>query len=276
MKKTNLTFMMTLVLSMGLLLSACKKDKNDAAIDSDATRDDAFAESIFDNVSNISNEAYSLSSSSLKSTEDRVYLGQCVSISLDTTANPHALIIDFGDVNCLCNDGKYRRGAIIVSFTGRYWYPGTVITHTFDEYYVNDNHIEGTKVVTNMGFNADNHLVHSIEVVGVIHKANNGGTLSWNSSRTRTWIDGFNTFPLRDDVYLIDGMSNGITATGFTWTKEIVNPLRIELDCRYVVSGTMEIVPEGLATRFVDFGNGDCDNIITVMVNGEIYTIYLP
>lgn len=60
-----------------------------------------------------------------------------------------------------------------------------------------------------------------------------------------------------------------------TWERDIVSPLRIQLSCRWIVSGTVEIRPESLPLRILDFGNGECDNIATVLVNGVTYTIFL-
>jgi hypothetical protein len=60
-----------------------------------------------------------------------------------------------------------------------------------------------------------------------------------------------------------------------TWDAEILTPLRKELVCRFIVSGTIEIRPENLPVRLLDYGDGECDNIATVTINGEVYTIYL-
>jgi len=276
MKKINFQFVMLMMLSLALTFTSCRKDE-DPAGDTSASSDDAYAESIYDNVSNIGDEAYAVSSNTLKSVEiTRNYLSDCVEISLDTVSIPHALIIDFGEENCLCNDGKYRRGIIIVSFTGHFWRPGTVLTYEFDNYHVNDNRVEGTKVITNMGFNDEDNMYYSFEVIGVIYLANNGGTISWNSSMEVEWIEGIDTFILRDDVYLISGEADGIRANGYTWEREIINPLRKEIGCKHFVSGTVEMRPEGLAIRLLDYGNGECDNIATVIIDGVVYTIMLP
>ncbi len=244
--------------------------------DTSAAADDAFAESIYTDATNIADEAYA-GGDGLKSGDgDNQFLSGCATVTLDTTATPRELIIDFGEENCLCRDGRYRRGKIIVTFTGRYRMPGTVITYGFDEYHVNDNQVDGTKVITNMGPNQNNNLYYNIEVVGVIYRANNGGTLSWNSSRVREWIQGVFTFTRWDDIYLITGTADGIRPNGQTWEREIINPLRVDLSCRWIVSGTMEIQPEGLPLRILDYGAGECDNIATVLVNGVTYTIFLP
>jgi len=259
------------------LSTSCKKDEQQFAEDTSASADDAFAESIYSNATSIADEAYANGSGGLKSGDaTNQFLSGCVTVTLDTTVIPRELTIDFGDENCLCQDGRYRRGKIIITFTGGYRWPGTVITYGFDNYHVNDNHVDGTKIITNMGLNENNNLYYNIEVVGVIYRANNGGALSWNSSRVREWIHGAFTWPVVDDVYLITGTADGIRPNGQTWERVIVNPLRVELNCKWIVSGTMEIQPEGKPLRILDFGSGDCDNIATVLINGVTYTIFLP
>lgn len=275
MKKINFQLVTVMMLSLVLIFTSCRKDENPTG-DTSASSDDAYAERIYDNVSNIGDEAYAVSSNSLKSVEiTRNYLSDCVEVSLDTVSVPHALIIDFGDENCLCNDGKYRRGQIIVSFTGHFWRPGTVLTYEFDDYYVNDNKVEGSKVVTNMGFNEEDNMYYSFEVVGAVYLADDGGTISWNSSMEVEWIEGIDTFILRDDVYLLTGEASGIRANGHIWEREIINPLRKEIGCKHFVSGTVEMRPENLPVRLLDYGNGECDNIATVIVDGVVYTIIL-
>ncbi|MFA4863978.1 MAG: hypothetical protein WC605_09430, partial [Bacteroidales bacterium] len=245
--------------------------------DKTISQDDAYAESTFENVSDMADEAYDIGTGNhLKSTDgNRIFLSECATVTLDTTVFPRELTIDFGDVNCLCHDGKYRRGKIIITFTGRYRQPGTVITHGFENYYVNDNSVDGTKVVTNMGENENGNLYFTIEVVGVVQRVDDSSTFSWNSSRVREWIQGSNTPNRWDDIYLLTGTAHGTRPNGLTWEKEIINPLRIELACRFIVSGTVEIRPQDRPVRLLDYGTGECDNIATVTVNGETYTIYL-
>ena len=276
MKNVKLILGLLTITAFSLLMS-CSKTTDVPNVSTSSAQDDALAEQVFNNVSNIADEAYDLKTIGLKSTDggERLFLGDCATVSLDTIAFPRTLTIDFGEENCLCNDGRYRRGKIIITFTGCYRLPGTVITHGFDNYYVNDNKIEGTKVVTNMGQNDSGHTYFTIEVEGTIYKANDGGTISWNSSKIREWVEGADTRFRRDDVYLITGTANGIDANSLSWETEIILPLRIELNCRYIVSGSLEIRPENSPVRLLDYGDGACDNTATVTVNGETYTIYL-
>jgi hypothetical protein len=273
MKKISLV--LTIVMAALFMFSGCKKTNNED--DFSATKDDAFAEATFDDVTSIADEAYTLSTSgNFKSADGRIFLSDCATVTLDTTVFPRVLTIDFGDTNCLGNDGRYRRGKILISFTGRYWQPGTIITTTFDEYYVNDNQVEGTKVVTNNGYNDSGNMNWDMSVNGIITLADGGGTISWNSQRNREWIEGISTpYNRWDNVYLITGQATGQHANGLHWTRQITSPLRIELACRFIVSGTVEITPEGKPVRILDFGDGTCDNEATVTVNGNTYTIHL-
>ncbi len=278
MKK--LVFLLPFLAGMIFFLGSCDKTNNPAPDNEfTAVQDDALAKSIFNNTTNIADEAYALSSVNLKSaeaTENRIFLSSCATVTLDTSVYPRVLTIDFGDSNCLCNDGRYRRGKIIVSFTGRYWKPGTVRTTTFENYYVDDNQVEGTKVVTNNGFNDKGHMNWTITVNAMITLAKGEGTISWKSQRNREMTAGFLTHKDRwDNIFMITGKSEGQRANGIKWSRTITKPLEVKLACRFIVSGTMKIKREGKPVRILDFGDGQCDNLATVTVNGETHTIHL-
>ena len=277
MKKVNLILGLIAFIGFAVMTTSCKKDNDLQLEDKNLSQDDAYAESTFENVSDMADEAYDMKTGvQLKSTEwKKIFLSDCATVTLDTTVFPRVLTIDFGEENCLCNDGKYRRGKIIITFTGRYREPGTVITHGFENYYVNDKSIDGTKVVTNMGENENGNLYFTIEVTGVVQRPGDSGTFSWNASRVREWIQGSDTKNRWDDIYLVTGIAEGTRPNGLTWEREIITPLRIELACRFIVSGTVEIRPQDRPVRLLDYGDGDCDNIATVTINGETYTIYL-
>ncbi len=276
MKKISLFLIIAGFIGFVTLISSCNKSNNPQTANLNVAVDDAFAESTFDNVSGLTDEAYDLSTYSFKSTEGRVYLSDCATVTLDTTVFPRTLTIDFGSENCLCNDGKYRRGKIIVTFTGRYRAAGTIITTTFKDFFVNDNQLEGTKVVTNQGLNNSGHMYWTMDTDGKITLANDSGTIQWNSQRQREWFAGYDTPRNRwDDIYMLTGSANGTRLNGLSWTRTITKPLEHKLSCRFIVSGTMNIKPEGYAERILDFGDGECDNLATITVDGKTKTIHL-
>ncbi len=275
MKRTIFIKGLALFAVFAIFTTSCKKE-NIQLEDTTISQDDAYAEKTFEDVSDMANEAYDIGTGNhLKLFPgNRMFLSECATVTLDTTVFPRELTIDFGEENCLCRDGKYRRGKIIISFNGRYRHPGTVITHGFEDYYVNNRSVSGTKVVTNMGENENGNLYFTNEVDGVVQRED-GSTFSWNSSRVREWIQGSNTGTPWDDIYLVTGTAYGVRPNGLTWDQEIIIPLRVELACRFIVSGSIELTPENRPVRLLDFGNGDCDNIATVTINGETFTIFL-
>jgi len=257
-----------------LVIAGCRKEKK---VDNDTTvaTDNNLAEIGFNELTNITDAAANgyLNSTGYKSSWDTTILG-CATVIIDTVSSPRQIIVDYGSTNCTCGDGRQRRGKIITTFTGRYRDAGTVITHTFDNYFVNNNQILGTKTVTNMGNNSSGHPYFNISVSGSVIKAT-GGTITWSSTRVREWIAGYDTYILADDVYLITGSGSGTNASGTNFTVTITSALRIELSCPRIVSGVLDITPSGKPTRTLNYGSGACDNQATVTINGNTYNITL-
>lgn len=260
-----------LALTGSMYLISCNRNGNNTDKDTETASDNSLGEFIYDDVNNIADDA------SGKKTGDNLgnykTASNCATVTHDTLSSPKLITVDFGTTNCLCNDGRYRRGKVLVSYTGKYKDSGSVRTITFDNYYVNNNKVLGSRTVSNMGHNANNQTYFNIAVNGLIIKANTLDSVIWNSNRVRTWIQGEGTPTWADDVYEITGSGNGQRANGNTWTMNIIQPLVRDLSCNWISAGTMELQPTGKALRTIDFGNGACDNEATVTINGNVYTI---
>jgi hypothetical protein len=287
MKK--ITFAVSALLT-ALVFSSCKKDKNetiDLADDARIAYDNSVAEASFDNVSSAADEGYRLKEDPSGSSSSFIAgsVNNCLTITLDTVTVPHLLTLDFGTTDCLCRDGNYRRGKILISYTGQYRDSGHQHTITFDNYYLNFNKIEGTKTVVNNGYNSNGNLWFSITVNGSItidpqYSFNQtGGTITYTSNRTREWIAGESTFTWTDDVYLISGTASGTTTTGksYSLATQSGKPLRIEIGFPHFVSGILEITPQGKSTRYIDYSYIDSkrDNLALLTVNGLTRVITL-
>jgi hypothetical protein len=276
--------------ALAVAFSACKKDKDetlDLTDDAKIAYDNSVAESSFDNVSSVADEGYRLKENSSGSSTSFIAgsTANCLTITLDTVSNPRVLTLDFGNTDCLCNDGNYRRGKIIVSYTGHYRDSGHQHTISFDNYFINFNKIDGTKTVINNGRNSNGNLWFSISVNGTVtidpqYSFNQtGGTISYTSSRTREWIAGESTFAFNDDIYLISGTASGTTTSGISYSlaTQSGNPLRLEVGFPHFVSGILEITPQGKATQYIDYSylNNARDNLALLTVNGQTRTIKL-
>lgn len=280
MKKVKFLFLILFAFGLAILINGCQKSDNESDNDLQTSQDDTRAEFLWDDVQTTGDEAAELLVTQFKNSDGILSkLEPCATVTIDTTVDPKKMTIDFGTEDCLCNDGNYRRGKILISFTGRYHQPGAVIITTFDNYFINYNQMLGTQTFTNHGKNENNHTWHSTEIDGTIifSEQFGGGTLTWTSQNTREWIEGENTPRFRgDDVFLILGSSQGLRPNGNTFSKTITSALRREIGCRHFVSGTVELIHEGKPTRILDYGEGACDNLATFTINGVTRTIVLP
>lgn len=265
-----------LILSIALV-SACKKDRDDLN-DTSVAGDSEQSETFSNDVMNIADNAAKTGDAGARtSAPEEIYegLSKCATITHDTLSNPKVLIIDFGSSNCLCADGRNRRGKIIVNYTGRYFEIGAVKTMNFENFFRNDNQLEGTRTITNNGLDAQGRMNWTIKAENMKITKSNGKVHTWNSVRTRTMLSGNETKTWIDDVYEITGAASGVNANGLNYTANITKPLHRAMSCRWIDSGTIEITPEGRALRTVDFGNGNCDDQATVSVRKKTRNITL-
>ena len=200
----------------------------------------------------------------------RARFGSCATRSYDF--NTRTLTIDFGPTNCLCADGRYRRGKILVRFTTDVTRrpAGSVVTR--EGYFVNDNQHTATRTFTDTGSGSFTVAVTNASII----RANNGGTHSWTANWTFTRTAGFGTSQVSDDVYSVTGSATGTNRKSVGYTTTIQNPLIKRADCpKYFVQGTMVITNANSKAMTLDYGTGTCDNVATVTVNGRTRTITL-
>jgi len=282
MKTRKLFFILIILVGATILITSCEKDETPdpqnlvTENELKAAEDDALADKLFSELTDIANEAMSGKQAALKGTIlDTIFIGPCVTVSIDTLAFPHNVTIDFGQENCLCNDGKHRRGKIIVNHNGPYWAEGTVITSTFDNYFVEDHQLLGTKVITNLGLNSSNNPTWTVSVNGQVIKPD-GGIITWVGDRMREWVEGHNTpFIWWDDVYHITGTHDVVASNGNTLSAIVTEALEVALNCYWIRSGVIELQHSLLPLMVFDYGDGNCDKQATVTINGVTYDITL-
>jgi len=255
---------------LAILLYACKDEdviNTPDPASTQATQDHLFAEQTFNDVGRIVEEGF-LSSGINKS---------CASYQLMNadTANADTLVINFGSTNCLHN-AKSRRGKLIVTYTGKYRDSLTVMTTTFDNYYVNNNLIQGERIVTNQGINSNGNMWVTVEVNNASIGTTNG-TINWNARQTREWVSGSATYGvIEDDQYKITGSANGTGVNNNSFTMEITETLNVDLGCLpscVIKSGKATITPNGYADRIINYGDSLCDCNFDVTINGTTYPI---
>jgi hypothetical protein len=193
----------------------------------------------------------------------------------DLYTYPKDVVLDYG-TSCTGNDGVVRSGKILVHLTKSYIDSGSVTTVTFNNYYVNNRHITGTEIITNMGKNLSGHHVFSVQIQNGNLYSPDGVTV-YNSNQQREWIEGDGTLldPM-DDVYLITGTASGTTTDGVNYSLMITSALRVAVSCPWVESGKADITEPNVPLINLDYGSGTCDNQAIATCGGYTFNIVMP
>lgn len=276
----RLLILSTLLLAL-VFSTSCRKRQNNRS--TTTSQDNVAVEAGFDDVFKVTESAIKDNDLEKAGNAFASIYGNCATITispaLPDTTFPKTITIDFGSTNCEDGYGVNRRGVIVAVITGKYRDVGTTITVTTQDYYLNDNKVEGTKTVENMGPNSDGNTEFSVEISNGKVTYPDGDFTTYESSRVREWVVGEATeglLGMLDDEYDITGTASGVDRTGRSYDLTITSPLRVAVLCKWVKQGVIEIQPEDLYLRVVDFGNGDCDASASVDINGNTYQIVAP
>jgi hypothetical protein len=266
----KITKLILSILALSLSLGSCKKDNSDWS----SEQDNALASELFQDIYKQLDEA-AQSEGSLKS---------CATITISSidTIFPKTVTIDFGS-GCAGSDGRIRSGSINAIFSGRWRNVGTVVSISTNNYFVNGYAVSGNVTITNNGRNSSNNISYTVNVTnGTISDANNNSH-QWNGTTTYEWVQGESTTfftnglsGITDDVYHITGSSSGTNRNGRNYTALITERLVRALNCKWITDGTIEITPDNADTRTINFGNGNCDAVVTLSLRNWSSNFVLP
>ena len=281
MKRRNYLYILSIIIAGAILFQSCEKEKSNLTDDEIAVaEDDALAENLFDDIFDVALAAEQLIDGQIfnETLKSSVVSDSCPNVTVDhpdSTFWPKVITIDWGD-GCTGFYEQTRSGKIIIQVTGRYRTEGTSRTITLENYYINDIHIEGTKTVTNDGENESGNICYSVELTGGRITTPDSIVITRESVRTREWVGGSDTWwNIWDDVYFITGQTTGTNFRGVAYSRTIVNPLEWAATCRFIKSGSIDIIVGENDPITLNFGDGECDNEATVSRNGETKTIQL-
>jgi hypothetical protein len=274
MKKIFLNGTMCM-LAFGLILGACKKEEEKPNTTETAVEDNSTSMAESYDILGITESVMTANMANMRlSAEEEATSNHCGAIiTVDNTAK--RITIDFG-TGKTCDDGRTRKGKIYIDYTGRYRVAGTSQIITFDNYYVNAHKIEGKKTLTHSSTNSSTIAnVTNIQVENLKISFSDGNKVEWSSNYTRIWDDKGTATNFSDDEFTVTGTLSGKSRDNKSYTAVIDNtkPLLWKLACfnesKFIaVSGIIKITPESDLERTVDYGNGACDSIITISVEG--------
>ncbi|MFZ9388288.1 MAG: hypothetical protein ACO25B_10430 [Chitinophagaceae bacterium] len=219
-------------------------------------------------------------------------VARCFTVTVahpNNTPFPAVVTIDFGNTGCPGPDGHIRRGKIITEYTNRLIHPGAVATTTFERFFVDSVSVTGTHRISNISGPpvppATIARKFKVEVINGKLTKPSGNFIEWNSTKIIEQIEGLITPDFfRDDVFRIEGSANGYVRRGnllVRWESAIIEPLFRRFTCRWIVRGKIRTVRVNLPSNsrwiaVLDFGNGICDNLAMLTINGRTRQITLP
>ena len=101
--------------------------------------------------------------------------------------------------------GQLNRGKIVTIYSDYIHDSSAIINNTFDNFYLNNNLIQGNIVLENLGVNINQDYTYNLEINNLSVTTHNG-IINLNANYIKTLIDGeASKYQYLDDVYLIAG-----------------------------------------------------------------------
>jgi len=188
------------------------------------------------------------------------YVPECAVKTVISSDGIKQVTIDFGD-GCTGKNDKVFKGKLILTYEKDRTLKTKEITHTFENFYVNDKNISGfsssIKEKSNANGNRQSTFTEDIAI-----NWESGDFASRQGTRVSEMIEGDGDRVWSNNVYELSGSSISTLKNGTVHTVEITEKLRKELACRFIVIGTKEI-SKGSKSGVLDFGDGSCDAVAT-------------
>lgn len=264
------------IIGILLLFTSCSKDDTDQVTDeptaeltAEQSKRNAEADQATDAVFNLIEMAYAENEEN--EGRNASLFSDCVTITISSENGVTFVTLDFG-FGCQLHNGAVVSGKIHLTYGPVV--AGTVtITYVFEDFTYNNKGIEGGGSIyrerNNANGNPQSTANKAIEI-----SFPNGLVANVVGTRVAEWIEGVGSGTWMDNVFLITGDREIEFSSGFTHYAIVTEALRREATCQYFVSGVIEITRNN-NTGSLDFGDGTCDNIAILTVNGVEHIIYL-
>jgi len=199
--------------------------------------------------------------SSKDETQNRGRIPDCAVKTVIEEGNLKTVIIDFGE-GCEGRNENILSGKVIITYEKNEELMSITISKTFEDFFFNDIEVTGEKNIVRKREN-DNGKPESTTTMNITHTWPDGEFNSKVGFKTREWAEGSETKPWSDNIFLISGEWTNNLKNGDVYSSIIIEELRRELVCKFMVSGIIEISkPE--VSCILNFGDGFCDDKATL------------
>ncbi|MDG1570829.1 hypothetical protein OZ410_00765 [Robiginitalea sp. M366] len=180
----------------------------------------------------------------------------CATVTTVRTETTVTRTVDFGE-GCEMPNGNVLTGILTLEFARNPEAASRTFELSLADFTFNGIAVEGGAHVLRVLDNGQGNPQSEVQS-GFAATWPDGQTATWNGNRTREWVEGFGSGFWGDNVFLITGSQSFTGPLGNTFSRTVLEPLRREASCRFLVSGVLEI-QRNEATASLDFGDGSCD-----------------
>ncbi|MDX1470391.1 MAG: hypothetical protein R3213_02750 [Flavobacteriaceae bacterium] len=196
----------------------------------------------------------------------------CATLTVVMEQNYRELTLDFGD-GCSVNGNTYT-GKLIIDYIRDTSAQNVLINYELVDFYFNQIGLEGNLSILFNRSNSNGNLQFtnnlSLDILWP-----DGAQASRSGQKIMEQIAGADTVDITDNVFLITGFWLSTFRNGNTHSYEVLDALRREVSCAYIVAGTVAVERTNFS-GILDFGMGNCDNRATfTLVTGETINIEL-
>jgi hypothetical protein len=284
----NKILLFATLLSITFFISCNNEPVNEAAPLNAISVDEAVLnteiDATVDDVSFVAEDQFDVQKSSAAKTSAPIksMLPPCATVTSVLTNDTWTRTIDFGAQGCALPNGNILKGKMIVSFSKNFTTPIRTITYKLEGFYHNDKLIEGSKTIT--------HELKTSDLLAAIHPVTthsidvkitypDGKIYTRIGTRVREMVEGFATMTnWEDNVFKVWGYHITTFPNGskYTCKTEKNQALLVKMSCKmpFPVSGIVEILKND-AKATLDYGNGDCDKLATMTINGVLKEVVL-
>lgn len=252
-----------------LIMTSCQDGMKDTeaqleALDTEATQLDAQEGEPADDASDIAMDVMATDDANSGGRFGNDHRLACAEVTRTGDKNSGTITIDFG-TGCKDLRNNVRKGKIVVDYTGLRNTPGSVWVFHFVDYYLNDRQIEGTRTVTNISESAEGNQTFSVVM--------EDGTITWPDGSVGKRRVHHKREEQRDQNHILNrviiyGSAEGTTHKGRGYYIEILEPLVYERSCSdegvFIAVKGKKLVEHGERQITIDYGDGTCDNIVTI------------
>lgn len=272
----TVTYCTLLFAAIAITATSCKKQdvlNETVTAEQETTFEISTGQALADNVTEDANAVFMEAAASrnlLGGSTQAITTTNClngVAVSVTPASGfPKTIVINFGNGHTAAN-GIVRAGKINIVLSDSVRKTGSTASITFTNYTVNGFKKEGTITVTNKSTATAKAWQRKVENGKIT--APDGRYWLHSGIRDAVQIAGAATpNTLLDDTYLITGNHSVTNAAGKTKNCYITEALEKKVVCDNIATGKLK-VEGGNHIAVIDFGNGDCDKIATVSINGN-------